>query len=79
MEQLCLAARLNIPLELNLWGLRASRTSPGARHIAKACGSTSSPGSTRTGELLLSRGPRAVPEFVAAYSLTLKKGLRCGR
>ena len=43
MERLCLAAKeLNIPLELNLLGLRAHRTYPSARffHIAKACGNT---------------------------------------
>ena len=43
MERLCLAAKeLNIPLELNLLGLRANRTYPSERffHIAKACGST---------------------------------------
>ncbi|MBP3658065.1 MAG: histidinol-phosphatase [Oscillospiraceae bacterium] len=43
MERLCLAAKeLNIPLELNLLGLRANRTYPSERffRIAKACGST---------------------------------------
>ena len=43
MERLCRAAtELNIPLELNLLGLRAHRTYPSARffHIAKACGNT---------------------------------------
>ena len=43
MERLCLAAKeLNIPLELNLLGLRAHRTYPSARffHIAKVCGNT---------------------------------------
>ena len=43
MERLCLAAKeRNIPLELNLLGLRANRTYPSARffHIAKACDST---------------------------------------
>lgn len=43
MERLCLAAKeRNIPLELNLLGLRTNRTYPSARffHIAKACDST---------------------------------------
>lgn len=51
MERLCLAAKeLNIPLELNLLGLRANRTYPSERffRIAKACGSTIVAGSTRT-------------------------------
>ena len=43
MERLCLAAKeRNIPLELNLLGLRANRTYPSERffRIAKACGNT---------------------------------------
>ena len=43
MERLCLAAKeRNIPLELNLLGLRANRAYPSARffQIAKDCGST---------------------------------------
>ena len=43
MERLCLAVKeRNIPLELNLLGLRANRAYPSARffQIAKDCGST---------------------------------------
>ena len=49
MERLCLAAKeRNIPLELNLLGLRANRAYPSARFFQRTAAARSSPGSTRT-------------------------------